>query len=76
LEDSDDFVLIGIKDTPGCFSARLMGSGRIDVAMYPSLSPQEVQELRNEAKFDAVYMQVDHIPGWGLEVIERLKELM
>lgn len=72
---SDEFVLVGIPNQKGCFSARVMGDGKIDVALYDDCTPQEV--LKGDSTFlDPVYMLVEPISGWGLEVLEKLKVLV
>lgn len=72
---NNEYVLVGIPNRKGCFSARVMGDGRLDVALYEEWTPQEVLEGLSTLS-DVIYMTVDHYPGWALTVREKLNELL
>lgn len=66
-------VVIGRKGQPLCASIVRM-TGRLDVALYDE-TPEVVAaaiEAQRVAELDPRFIQIDHIPGWGLEVIEIL----
>lgn len=68
------FVLIGRKGVPGCFSARLMSDGRIDVAIYDEAVPETaVAALDAKELYADVFRQVHGTPGWALEFIQELE---
>jgi len=64
------FVLIGRKGVPGCFSARLMGDGRVDVVTYDDRTPQQV--AAGDRVADCIRL-VPGIPGWALPFIRELE---
>jgi hypothetical protein len=66
-------VVIGRKGQPLCASIVRM-TGRLDVALYDE-TPEVVAaaiEAHRVGDLDPRFIQIDHIPGWGLEVIEIL----
>jgi len=72
---NDEFVLVGIPGKKGCFSARVMVDGKLDVAIYDDCTPQEVME-GHSTFIDPVYMVIDHYSGWAVTVREKLEGLL
>lgn len=66
--------LVGYKERRGCFSFRPFNKGRIDVAFYDA-DPKTVS-IDEHRSSNATYFDVPNIPGWGFEVMKRLKEYM
>jgi hypothetical protein len=70
-------VLIGRHGVVGCFSARQMSGGRLDVAFYTYETPEEVLKAWKAGEGpDADFRILNDLPGWGLHAIEILTGLM
>lgn len=68
-------VVIGQKGIPCCASVVRI-SDYYDVAIYDE-KPEVVSKIITEGKagnLDPYYFQVDTTPGWGLKVIDEIKE--
>lgn len=63
----------------GCFTARLMGSGNVDVAFFSEETPKEILEVIKNGKsgdLNPYYVEFRNIPGWGLYARDKLADLM
>ena len=74
IKDTEN-ILVGYANKEGCFSARLMKNGKIDVAIYDT-DPRTVALALSEGStwVDAAYYTLEEIPGWGYLACQMVKE--
>ena len=68
-------ILVGKRNTKGCFSAICLGE-TIDIALYEE-DPQEVATYLKGIGFcDPIFHQIGNYSGWGLTVLQLLRDMM
>lgn len=76
VKKGSEILLIGRRGMAGCASV-LRGSA-LDVALYIE-TPEEVAACIKEgngATLDPIYVSVPETPGWGLAVIEKIRDVL
>lgn len=72
--DYEHVMLAGRKGVEGCFSARRLSAGILDVAIYVE-TPKEVHNFLNGGDYlDAIFVKIQEHPGWGLEAIRLVEK--
>ena len=67
-------ILVGYPGKLGCFSAKYVGSGEIDIALYTDHTPAEINAILLSGKsIDCEYLTLEEAPGWGYKAIHELK---
>lgn len=66
-----DLVIIGRRGVKGCFSARLLSDGKVDVATYDEMTPEEVAVATK--RYADIFRIVEFVPGWGLQFVDELE---
>jgi hypothetical protein len=69
-------LLIGRPGVEGCITAMAYREDLLDVAFYDEKPEEILASLRESGKsgHDAMYKQLDKVPGWGLEALRILAE--
>lgn len=75
-------MIIGRPGTPGTASVMQLSGEQLDVAIYGDVAPEAVAKAMGLERGDPerailgdpIYVQVFNVPGWGLEVLELIKE--
>lgn len=71
-----DVIIVGQPHMHGCFTAGLMGDGKVHVRVYQDQTPEGLvshMESISPPPSPESWKTVDQIPGWALEFIRELE---